>query len=81
VDEKTILASINSLVEEEHQLRAALRAGTLTSQEEHARLAAVEEHLDQCWDLLRRRRAAEDNHGAPDEVQPRPVSEVESYLQ
>jgi hypothetical protein len=45
------------------------------------RLRSLEEELDQCWDLLRRRRAARSNHQDPDAVDPRPVPEVESYLQ
>jgi hypothetical protein len=81
VDEKTILEDISGLVEEEHRLRSAVQAGTVTTQDEHERLAAIEEQLDQCWDLLRRRRAVRDNHGEPDDVQLRPAGQVESYLQ
>ena len=80
MDERPILDTINSLVEEEHQLRAAAQKGEITSDEERARLRTLEESLDQCWDLLRRRRAAKAN-GQADDVQPRPVTEVEEYLQ
>jgi hypothetical protein len=81
MDEKAILATITGLVEEEHQLRSAIAAGTITAEDEHARLRTLEEHLDQCWDLLRRRRAAQGNHKDPDLVQPRTTGEVEAYLQ
>ncbi len=72
---------ISELVDEEHRLRSGVQSGTIGSDEEHARLHAVEEELDQCWDLLRRRRAARDNNTDPDAVQARPVSEVEGYYQ
>lgn len=81
MDEKSILAGIGGLVEEEHRLRAATAAGQISSEEERARLRDIEEHLDQCWDLLRRRRAAQANHQDPDAVQPRPVPVVEGYQQ
>jgi hypothetical protein len=81
MDENSILSRIDRLVGEEHQLRQAIQHGTLDSDEERVRLRSLEEELDQCWDLLRRRRAARSNHQDPDAVDPRPVPEVESYLQ
>jgi hypothetical protein len=81
MDEASILGRINDLVGEEHRLRAAVQAGTLDSDEERARLQRVEAALDQCWDLLRRRRAARDSAQDPDAVTARPIPEVEGYLQ
>ena len=81
MDEKSILDTINGLVDEEHRLRAAAQAGEINSDEERARLRALEDSLDQCWDLLRRRRAALSSGQLADDVQPRPVAEVEEYLQ
>ena len=81
MDEKSILHTISGLVDEEHQLRAAAQQGEISSDEERTRLRALEESLDQCWDLLRRRRAARSNSQDPDGVEPRPVPEVEGYLQ
>ena len=81
MDEKSILDTINGLVDEEHRLRAAAQTGEITSDDERARLRALEDSLDQCWDLLRRRRAARANRQDPDAVEARPVSEVEGYLQ
>ena len=72
---------ISELVDEEHRLRGAVQAGSLDSDDEHARLRKVEEELDQCWDLLRRRRAAREFHTDPEAVEPRPVDEVEHYQQ
>ena len=70
---------ITELVEQEHQLRFALAAGG--TDEDRAALRQVEEALDQCWDLLRQRDARRDAGADPDEAKPRPVSEVEGYLQ
>jgi hypothetical protein len=72
---------ISTLVDEEHKLRGAIQAGTLSSDEEHARLRQVEVELDQCWDLLRRRRAAREFKTDPDAVEARSVDEVENYRQ
>ena len=81
MDEKSILDTINGLVDEEHRLRTAAQQGRVDSEEERTRLRRLEEALDQCWDLLRRRRAARANAQDPDAVDPRPVTEVEGYLQ
>ncbi|MEU6075334.1 DUF2630 family protein [Micromonospora sp. NPDC047074] len=82
MDDKTILNRISELVDEEHRLRADAQAGESgTDDDARARLRALEESLDQCWDLLRRRRAARQAHGDPEAQGGRPVSEVERYLQ
>ncbi|MEU7477008.1 DUF2630 family protein [Lentzea sp. NPDC042327] len=79
--DENVLGRIDELVEEEHRLREALAAGEISSEEERARLRALEESLDQCWDLLRRRRTARSAGGDPDDVRARSVGEVEGYLQ
>lgn len=81
MDDKTVLSRINGLVDEEHKLREQLSRGEISSDEEHERLKALEVDLDQCWDLLRRRRAARSAGEDPDAVQPHSASEVEGYLQ
>ncbi|GLW21428.1 MULTISPECIES: DUF2630 family protein [Microbispora] len=81
MEDNQILGQIKDLVEEEHSLRERLVAGELTSEEEHARIASLEEQLDRCWDLLRQRRARREMGEDPDNAAPRPVSEVENYLQ
>ncbi|GAA2865316.1 hypothetical protein Acy02nite_13460 [Actinoplanes cyaneus] len=81
MDDNSVLTRIHGLVEEEHQLRQQLSQGKISSTDEHARLKDVEEALDQCWDLLRRRRAAREVGNNPDSEQAHSVSEVESYLQ
>ena len=81
MDDKTVLSKINGLVDEEHTLRQQLGRGEISSDEEHARLKDLEEALDQCWDLLRRRRAARETGNDPDAVQAHSTGEVEGYLQ
>ncbi|MDT4989187.1 MAG: hypothetical protein QOI74_3281 [Micromonosporaceae bacterium] len=81
MNENSILGHIHELVDEEHKLRTQVSSGDISSDEERARLRQLEEALDQCWDLLRQRRAAPTRGENPDSVQPRPVSEVENYLQ
>ena len=81
MDETEILGNIGELIKTEHELRAKLAAGELSSSEEHAQLRATEEALDQCWDLLRQRRARREFGENPADAAPRPVSEVEGYMQ
>ncbi|MCU1532716.1 MAG: hypothetical protein JWO49_2287 [Arthrobacter sp.] len=81
MDEQDILQRIESLVDEERRLRE--QAETAQPGQERApgrpRLQRIEEELDQCWDLLRQRRAKKEYGKNPDEAHPRPVKEVENY--
>ncbi len=81
MDDKEILSHIDELIKTEHDLRAKLAAGELSTDTERVQLRTAEEALDQCWDLLRRRRARREFGEDPGHVQPRPADEVESYLQ
>jgi hypothetical protein len=78
--DKDILAQVNELVAEEKQLRSKLQHHEIDESEEHSRLQALEVQLDQCWDLLRQRRALRDSGGDPDSAQVRPAGEVEGYI-
>ncbi len=81
MDDNEILTTIDDLITTEHDLRARLAAGELTSEQERAQLHSVEEQLDQCWDLLRQRRARREFGADPSGSATRPASEVEGYLQ
>ena len=81
MDDKEIMAHIDELIQTEHQLRSQLTAGELSSQEERERLRSAEEALDQCWDLLRQRRARREFGENPNEAVLRPAGEVEGYMQ
>jgi hypothetical protein len=78
--DEDILAQVNKLVAEEQQLREALQHREIDESEEHQRLRAVEVQLDQCWDLLRQRRALRESGKDPREAEVRPADEVEGYL-
>jgi hypothetical protein len=81
MDDKEIMAHIDDLIQTEHKLREQLAAGQLTSTREREQLKAAEEALDQCWDLLRQRRARSEFGENPNEATARPVGEVEGYMQ
>ncbi|WP_241384902.1 DUF2630 family protein [Rhodococcus sp. CH91] len=78
--EDDLFQYIEKLVDEEKTLRSRADEDG-PSDEDRQRLRTVEERLDQCWDLLRQRRAKAEFGEDPDEAQPRPVDEVESYRQ
>ena len=69
-----ILQRIRSLVDEEHELRS-------TGQPDRDRLRHHEEQLDQCWDLLRQRRARREFDQDPGTAAVRSESTVEHYEQ
>ncbi|MFI9781210.1 DUF2630 family protein [Streptomyces sp. NBC_01003] len=79
MDQEQILARITAMVDDEKRLRASLASGEIDGATEHERLAAVERELDQCWDLLRQRRAKTEFGDNPDEARARPESQVEGY--
>jgi hypothetical protein len=76
-----IQAHIRSLIDEEHRLRDSLSSGDITPGEEHERLRDLEVELDQCWDLLRQRRAKREYGDNPDDASVRPEGTVEHYRQ
>ena len=73
MSDKSILEHISGLIDEEHKLRAE------TADDKAVRLKRVEEELDQCWDLLRQRRAKREFGKDPDSAQPRDIGTVENY--
>jgi hypothetical protein len=81
MDDKEILSNIDDLIATEHVLRAKVANGELSTAAERERLRSVEEALDQCWDLLRQRRARREFGENPEEAQVRPAAEVEGYQQ
>lgn len=81
MDDKEIMTRISGLIETEHELRSQLAEGKLSSEQERERLRFAEEALDQCWDLLRQRRARREFGENPDEAAARPTPEVEGYQQ
>jgi uncharacterized protein DUF2630 len=74
--EHQVLAHIQDLVAEEHRLLEKRAAGDA----DHDRLARVQVELDQCWDLLRQRRALRETGGDPAHAEIRPPDVVEKYV-
>lgn len=80
MNDHEILHTIEHLVNEEHQLMNKAAAGGL-EEEEHAKMKELEVRLDQCWDLLRQRRARKEFGLNPDDAKERDASTVEHYQQ
>ena len=84
MSDESIAARIERLVNEEQQLRAREqtdRADPDALEGETERLRAVEVELDQCWDLLRQRRALRDAGADPNQANARDADTVERYQQ
>ena len=73
----SVLAHIEHLVKEEHKLFE--KKGEHTK-EEAKRLAEVQVQLDQCWDLLRQRRALRETGGDPSQAHVRPPDVIKKYI-
>ena len=80
MDDAQIHGTIEQLVAEEHELWEREAAGAATD-EDRRRLDAVKVSLDQCWDLLRQRRALTEFGRDPDAAAARPPEVVERYEQ
>jgi hypothetical protein len=80
MDDVELVQRINALAEEEHALERR-HAGDPLSQTDHDRLRAIEVALDQCWDLLRQRRARRHSGLDPDGAAVRSEGTVEGYSQ
>ena len=81
MNDDDILSRVAALVEREHELRRRRADGLLDEETEHGQLRAAEVELDQCWDLLRQRRAKQEYGNDPEEASPRTTSVVEGYWQ
>jgi hypothetical protein len=80
MDDDQIHGRIEQLVAEEHELWHRESAGQ-ASDEERQRIEALKVSLDQCWDLLRQRRALREEGGNPDDAAVRSENVVEHYQQ
>jgi hypothetical protein len=73
MDDRKVMEHIEKLVREEHELLNG-PAG-----DKAARLKDVSEQLDQCWDLLRQRRAKREFGDDPSSAHVRDKGTVEGY--
>ncbi|HJR26585.1 MAG TPA: DUF2630 family protein [Acidimicrobiales bacterium] len=82
MDDAEIVRRINELADEEHKLeRSHTGGGSGLTVEEQQRLRELEIALDQCWDLLRQRRARREFDQDPDQARVRDPRTVEGYQQ
>ncbi|MBO1334364.1 DUF2630 family protein [Streptomyces sp. VRA16 Mangrove soil] len=77
--DQRILHRITEMADEERLLRETLSRNAAGAAEDRGRLGELERELDQCWDLLRQRRAKAEFGENPDEAHARPQSQVENY--
>ena len=80
MEDTELLNNINKLVEEEHELMKQAEGGQL-DETKQARMHELEIKLDQCWDLLRQRRARREFGLNPEEATLRDENTVEHYQQ
>jgi len=80
MEDTELLNNINKLVTEEHELMKQAEGGQL-DETKQARMHELEIKLDQCWDLLRQRRARREFGLNPEEATLRDENTVEHYQQ
>lgn len=80
MDDPQIHGAIDDMVSEEHRLWEREAAGEAT-EADRQRLEALRVSLDQCWDLLRQRRARREAGQGPGGAELRPPEVVERYEQ
>ncbi len=80
MNDERVHESIEHLVAEEHELYERAAEGGM-SESEHRRLEAIKVGLDQCWDLLRQRRALRESGNDPSAARVRDPEVVERYEQ
>jgi hypothetical protein len=80
MEDSQIHGTIEQLVAEEHELWEREASGSATDTERQ-RLREVGVALDQCWDLLRQRRALREAGRDPDAADVRRPEVVEGYEQ
>ena len=80
MEDPQIHGTIDRMVAEEHELWQREAAGEATDSDRQ-RLEAVRVSLDQCWDLLRQRRARREAGRNPDAAELRAPEVVERYEQ
>jgi Protein of unknown function (DUF2630) len=75
--DEAVLGRIKQLVDEEHELRST----SDLDDRARAKLESLRIELDQCWDLLRQRRARREFGEDPNQAKVRPANIVENYEQ
>lgn len=79
MEDQSVLARINDLAKEEHELWSRESRGE-ASDADRERIHRIEVTLDQCWNLLQQRRALRSAGRNPDEAEVRDEKTVEGYV-
>lgn len=77
--DETVTKNINELAAEEHALLEREAQGIATEADQK-RLQQIRVVLDQCWDLLRQRRALREFGRDPNDAKVRDKDTVERYI-
>ncbi len=75
--DESVLSKIQQLVHEEQSIYGK----SDVTDHDQTRLQKIQVELDQCWDLLRQRRAKREFGENPNDAHVRPASVVEKYEQ
>jgi len=78
MDDRKVTENINALAREEHELFDRESKGTAT-EADRQRLQKIQTTLDQCWDLLRQRRARREFGQDPEQARPRDEKTIKGY--
>jgi hypothetical protein len=79
MEDQSVSDRIQDLARQEHELFERESSGLATA-DDRERLRRIEVTLDQCWDLLRQRRARRAAGLDPDDAEVRDARTVEGYL-
>ncbi len=79
MEDHRVMNKIDELAREEHELFEKESSGK-ASDADRARLKHLQVTLDQCWDLLRQRRARRAAGQDPNEASVRDEKTVENYI-
>lgn len=79
MDDREILNAVSDMIAAEHAVRLDLQSGAVDEMTARATLSSLEASLDQCWDLLRQRRARVEFRQDPDAANVRSPEVVENY--
>jgi hypothetical protein len=78
MDDKKVADHIDKLAREEHELFEREAKG-VASDADREKLKRIQDTLDQCWDLLRQRRAKREFGQNPEDAQLRDQKTVKGY--
>jgi hypothetical protein len=79
VDDKKVTDHIDQLAREEHELFEREAKGK-ASEADREKLKRIQADLDQCWDLLRQRRAKREFGQDPEQAHLRDPKIIKGYL-